>query len=94
MKDLFGVKFAYIRAADSEVSGSDFHALATSKEVYRFLKLRFSSTLSAVFGIIQASLASALTCTKVALRLSAALGIVKISFPSALTCTKVLAKPK
>ena len=36
MKDLFGDKIAYIRAAESEVSGSDLHALTTSKESYRF----------------------------------------------------------
>ena len=40
MKDLFGDKIAYIRAADSDVSGSDLHALTTSKEVYMFLKVR------------------------------------------------------
>ena len=36
----FGDKIAYIRAADSDVSGSDLHALTTSKEVYMFLKVR------------------------------------------------------
>ena len=40
LKDLFGDKIAYIRAAESEVSGSDLHALTTSKEVYMFLKVR------------------------------------------------------
>ena len=40
-------------------------------------KSAFALRLSAAFGIIQASLASALTCTKVALRLSAAFSKVQ-----------------